>query len=383
MPMTMAAHPWDLARLGVDAALDELEAAGMRAVEVAATYHTMDVISPRGGVRLFTSARGAVLFPARRARYGRIKPVVEGPGTATAWTSVAERARARGVGLQAAVVTLFQPWIVDEHPDCARVLPTGDAVGTSVCPSHPDVREYLAALCDDLVEQFGVATVRFQGPMPATYDFDWLRPRTIVRVPSTTRELLSACFCEHCVARGTAIGLDVSALRRRVQDAIAADLDAGSSAATGALAGDPELRGYLLRFEAAAVELLAGVRGGATTDQPVQLSSTAWTPFPRLLASDVDEVLAGLVATVDHVSLTPGWFTERNRRLKPVAERLGSPLGLGLVIMQLHEGDGDGVPKELAEARSLGVDDLTLFSWGSLRPRDVEAFAAAVRAEFG
>jgi hypothetical protein len=51
--------------------------------------------------------------------------------------------------------------------------------------------------------------------------------------------------------------------------------------------------------------------------------------------------------------------------------------------MQLHEGDGDGVPKELAEARSLGVDDLTLFSWGSLRPRDVEAFAAAVRAEFG
>jgi hypothetical protein len=386
MPMTMAVYPWDLARAGVDTAVDEIAAIGVQAIEVASNYHTMDVVSPRAGVRMYTSPRGSVLFPARPERYGRIAPMTAEPEVCGAWPEVATRARAHGLGLQAAVVALFQPWIVDAHPDCARVLPTGDPVSESVCPSNPHVREYLAALCGDLVDQFGVETLRFQGPMPATYDFDWLRPRTLVRVPSAARELLAACFCASCAARGRALGLDVDALQRRVREMIAGALDSGSSAAIDE-AVDDELRTYLLEFERAAPELLSAVRAGIGASAGVRISSTAWTPFPRLLAGELDEVLRGLVVTVDHVSLTPGWFSDRNRRIRPVAERASSPVELGLVLMKLGRGTtgrdgGAGAPPELDEAAALAVDDLTVFTWGSMRERDVRELVATVRAAF-
>jgi hypothetical protein len=383
VPLTMAVYPWDLARAGVVAAVDEIAAVGVQAIEVASNYHTIDAVSPRAGVRSYSSARGSVLFPARRERYGRIVPMTAEPDVRGAWPVAADRARARGLTLHAAVVPLFQPWIVDAHPDCARVLPTGDPVSTSVCPSDPDVREYLAALCADLVDQFGVELLRFQGTMPAAYDFDWLRPRTAVKVPPVARELLACCFCRTCTARGRSLGLDVDGLRRRVRATIGEALESGVGVAPDDVLDD-ELRAYLVQYERAANELLSAVRAGVGTPGSVRISSTAWTPFPRLLAGSLDEVVAGLVTAVDHVSLTPGWFSERNRRLRPVAAQASSPIDLGMVLMKLSGGAEDGErPVELDEAVSLAVDDVTVFTWGSLRKRDVDELVAAVRAVWG
>jgi hypothetical protein len=381
--LTMSAYPWDLARVGVDAVVGETEAAGMGAIELAANYHTMDVVSPRAGVRAYSSPRGAVLFPARPSRYGRIQPHPGAPEEAGAWTELATTARERGLTVTAAVVALFQPWIVDAHPDCARVLPTGDAHGQSVCPANPDVREYLAALSSDLVDQFGVDSLRFQGPMPATFDFDWLRARSLVTFSSVARELLGICFCQACERRGTDAGIDVVPLRSYVRDTIDRELDQPRTTSFDDLIAHDELGAYARLYASAAVELLGAVRD-SILPTGTRISSTAWTPFPRLLAAADDDVLGALVTTVDQVSLTPGWSTERNRRIKPLAAARGETVDTGMVIMRLSPGDdGDASSKELREAAALEVDEITIFSWGSLRAGDVTEIADAVRAEFG
>ena len=100
-----------------------------------------------------------------------------------------------GLAVNAWTVTLFQPWIIDAHPECARVLPGGDRSGSGVCPANEDVREYFAVLCDDIVDQFDVSMIRLEGIITRTYDFDWLRPRVVVSVPPVARELLAVCFC--------------------------------------------------------------------------------------------------------------------------------------------------------------------------------------------
>ena len=69
------------------------------------------------------------------------------------WPEVVDRARSVGLDVNAWTVTLYQPWIVDAHPDCARVLPGGDPIGSGVCPANDDVRDYLATLCADIVDQ--------------------------------------------------------------------------------------------------------------------------------------------------------------------------------------------------------------------------------------
>jgi hypothetical protein len=380
--ITMSAYPWDLARVGVGPAIDETEGAGMGAIELAANYHTMDVVSPRAGVRAYSSPRGAVLFPARSSRYGRIKPLTGEPEVCGSWPELAALAGTRGLAVKAAVVALFQPWIVDAHPDCARVLPTGDAHGQSVCPANTDVREYLAALSGDLVDQFDVDTLRFQGPMPATFDFDWLRARSLVTFSSVARELLSICFCSACVRRGVDAGIDVAQVQAFVRGTIDRELDEPRVVSFADLATHDELVTYALLYERAAVELLEAVRSGVTPTA-TRISSTAWTPFPRLLAPATDDVLGDLVTAVDQVSLTPGWSTERNRRIKPIAHARQQPVDTGMVVMRLTPGDeGDATPNELREAASLEVDEITVFSWGSLRERDVTAIADAVRTAF-
>src|SRR5438552_2466081 len=190
MRVTAYAYPWDLARLGVERVLGEMAAHGIAAVDLAATYHPIDALSPRGGHALFTSPRGAVHFPARLERYGRIQPSMSpDPEIRAVWPATARAAVSSGLGLNAWTVVLFQPWIADAYPDCARVLPSGDPIGSGVCPASEDVREYVAVLCADIAEQFGVETLRLEGIMPAAYDYGWLRPRVLVEVSLLARQL--------------------------------------------------------------------------------------------------------------------------------------------------------------------------------------------------
>ena len=94
MRLTTFVYPWDLARLGVERTLEQLVAEGFDGIHLASTYHPIDALSPRGGtVSLFTSARGAVHFPARAERYGRIRPSTSPAAVCAVWPRC-RRARA-------------------------------------------------------------------------------------------------------------------------------------------------------------------------------------------------------------------------------------------------------------------------------------------------
>ncbi len=199
-------------------------------------------------------------FPARPERYARIQPRTSSSETCAVWPEVAEHAAALGLAVNAWTVALYQPWIVDAYPDCARVLPSGDPVGSSVCAANDDVREYLATLCADVVDQFGVRMLRLEGVMPAAYDYGWLRPRVLIDVSPLARALLALCFCASCLRRASVAGLDGERLRRLVLSTIAAELDDGlaSPAATeraAKLDADAELRAFVMQHERASIEL--------------------------------------------------------------------------------------------------------------------------------
>jgi hypothetical protein len=358
--------------------LRELADAGIEAIDLAATYHPIDSLSPRGGARLFTDPRGAVHFPARPDRYGAIRPKTSTPEIGAAWTALAEQAGAFGVAVNAWTVTLFQPWIIDAHPSCARVLPTGGSVGSGVCAANDDVREYLATLCADMIDQFELDILRLEGLMSPGYDFDWLRPRTIVDVPPLARELLSICFCASCVRRGADAGLDVERLRATVNDAVASAIDGTGADMSATLGADAELDAFVLQHERAALELIEVAVSQVAADRRPRLSATAWTPFTTLLGAHEDALVGELADAVDQAVLFPGWFAERNDTLAALARSGDHDLELGLLVTGLQPGEGR--PRELQEALDLGVTDLSLYNWGLQRPSDVRAFTAGVRA---
>jgi hypothetical protein len=396
MRVTTYAYPWDLARLGVERTVRQMVGEGIDAIDLAATYHPIDSLSPRDGMRLFSNARGAVYFPARTERYGRIRPLTHSAEICGVWPEVAKHACAVGLELNAWTITLFLPWIRDAYPDCARVLPGGDCSGSGVCPANADVQEFLATLCADVVEQFGVSLVRLESVMPL-FDFDWLRSRVLFEIPPLARTLLNLCFCGACTARATAAGVDVERLRRVVNDAIAAEICEGQVGAgadrAATLAANRELRAFVTLYVQSSIELVRAiasrVKGIAGT---ARISLNATTPYTSLLgAAAEDELLAQLIGAADQIGLHPGNPTS-NRRVARLAARATPRREVSALIPRVRIPGSTGPvaqtpganPEQTGfqEAAELGVDEIALYNYALLRDRDVPDFVAAARRAF-
>jgi hypothetical protein len=212
-------YPWDFARLGVSEVLDDLQSWSVQGVHLAANYHQISAVSPRGqDLRVFFAPRGGVFFPARAERYGRIRPSVwPDHEVSGVWREVARQVEARSMVLTAWTIAMFQPWMAQDYPFAARVSATGDRTDAGVCPNSPDVQEYLANLAVDLSEQFDVRGFALEGNVLPPYDYGWIRPRMFTRLTSLAQRLLRLCFCENCQGLALARGLDPQALGQRVR----------------------------------------------------------------------------------------------------------------------------------------------------------------------
>lgn len=389
MRTTTYCYPWDLARLGVARTLGEIAGHGFDAIDLAANYHPIDALSPRGGLDLFSDARGAVYFPARDGQYGRIRPFIHSHEVARAWPEAASEAARIGLGLNSWTITLFQPWIRDAHPDCARVMPWGSRSGSGVCAANADVRDYVAALCGDLAEQFGIALFRLEGVMSHTFDLDWLRPRNLVTIPPLARTLSNLCFCDSCKGRGQADGIDVAALQARVVGAIEAEIagDPGCEGMAASLAVDAELISFTETHVRASIELVQHVV--ARVGHSAQVSCNAITPYRSLLGEARDNaLLSGFIQAATQID---------GNVLNPTGNRLAAelnavaqdprPLSALYVTVRnptltspdhLAEAGANRMLENLQATADTGVRELALYNFGLLPDCDVRAFMAAV-----
>ncbi len=405
MRVTAYTYPWDVARIGVDRVLEDLAGHGVAAIDLAATYHPIDTLSPRGdSVRTFTSARGAVHFPPLFDRYRRIRPSVSSQEISAAWPAIVERAPSFGLDVNAWVVVLYQPWIVDGYPDCTRILPGGDPVGSGVCASNGDVREYIATLCKDLVDQFGVDLIRLEGVAPGGYDYGWLRPRVLVDVPPLARDLLALCFCPSCVAKAASVGLDVERLRRIVRSRIICEINAGESGEIdGELPGDsditadPELHEFAVQHERASVELIGEVRSRVGTSM-AKLSTTTWTTYSSLLGEDAKPLFGELADVIDQL-LVGSRDKERLDDLVASGHPRAGAVGRTTLVTPMRnsvpggmapvvgapEGEGLGgrVRAYLHAVASLGLEEVCLYNYGLLRDCDIRDILGAVTEVWG
>jgi hypothetical protein len=380
--------------MGVEPTLKRMADDGIDGVDLAATYHPIDSLSPRAGVRLFSDARGAVYFPARVERYGRIRPQLHSDELCAVWPEAARHAAAAGLSLNAWTITLFQPWIRDAFPDCARCLPNGDASGSGVCAANEDVRDYIVTLCDDVVDQFGVDIVRLEGVIPHMFDLDWLRPRALVDLSSLARMLLNLCFCDTCTSKASTAGLDTGRLQALVNGVIDSEIAGGSteqSAERGAtLAADPELCAYVTRYVQSSIDLSRAVRdrlGGRA-----RISGNAATPYGALLEPQAeDELLMQFIDVADQIALHPA-NPHGNHRVADLNARASTPRELSMLFARVQvnsastHGAGNANEQfaaDLDEAAARGTGEITLYNYALLRDTDVSDFVSGVRAKFG
>lgn len=373
------AYPWDVFDIGVEDAFAELQDAGVVALDLATAYHPIATFSPRAGARrMLYQEQGAVFFPARTERYGRIKPSVwPDAELMTAWPKAAETAQRYGIALRGWTIGMFQPWIAHHYPDCARVMATGAVVPAGACPGSPDVQEYIATLVTDAASQFDLSGIRLEKISFPGYDYGWVRPRVLLNLGAWTKWLLSVCFCPSCTRQGEEAGVAVGALRQRIVTEVQADFDGVSGSQDRAarhqewLADDADYAEYIRLRDASVVKLLATVASS--------LSGTG-RHVPLGVYYDPDEV--DFAKCAEHIdAITMGYFTsaEDAKKNRQLADAENLQLDYLLYISDTRTPDSAEINEKVQAFAGLPVDEIGIYNFGLLRKSYIPALADKIR----
>jgi hypothetical protein len=305
---------------------------GCDAVSVAVAYHRGRRVFPRHR-RVSVLTRTMLYVEPERDRYGSLVPEGTRTEPLLRLREVCERT---GLRFRAWVVGLHNGELAAAHPDAAARLLDGSPAGHSLCPSAPEVVEYISALAGDIAAQLGPEYVDLEAAFYPAWEPSYTLTLALEPLSEQARLLGAQCFCVSCRAllgsaveeraRAAAGSPFADAVAEAVDEGVAAELAAGRADGAARLveataarvnsagsrlrvfaSGPPEqaaLQGVSAASVAAADALLFGcgpLAGGELQERFAGLRalagrtgtvSTNWTPDRRELAADVEGLAA-------------------------------------------------------------------------------------------
>ena len=212
-------YPWDVLDEGVESIVQRLQALRIRHASIAALYHQARMLLPHNPVRkLAVHAGGTCYIPFDRERYGALAPRSPLTDYDGLLETLAQRLRAAGIGMSAWMVLMHNSWLASAHPQLAITGVFGDRSPSNLCPSHPEVQDYVCALCADLkragVDQMDAESLDFAGFLHG----DHHEMQAYADIAQLDR-WLGLCFCQACQMRARAKGIDVERLMAQVRRA--------------------------------------------------------------------------------------------------------------------------------------------------------------------
>jgi hypothetical protein len=274
METSIFAFATDFADEGIETVLDNVhERGGLGGVTVAAAYHEGRDVFPHNPVRKVRFLEGGAVFfelgPALRAV--RLQPPVS--EAAHVFPELVVAAGRRGMPVRAWTVFLHNGALAAAHPDCAPENAFGDRYVTELCPAHPSVRAFAAALAAD-VARLGVATICSESLHYHALEHGYAHERYFVPLGPRARYLLGLCFCAHCLAAARAEGVDGESVRRAAGEEIERVFAGDAEEDVGELSLDGELEAYARARETVVTSLVEDVAeaAGDTSFEFIDLS---------------------------------------------------------------------------------------------------------------
>lgn len=256
-------YPWTLHREGIDDACERLADCGINAVTVAAHYHSVRSMQPRFLDDLFSAYEGGCYFdPGGAFDDVPIEPPVNRVGS---WNdplaTIVDGVHDHGLAVNAWTVCLHNTRLGSTNPRYRIESAFGDAHDHSLCPSHPEVRDYFAGVVGSIRER-DVDEVHLESlGFPSVFHghgsgFGHDKRQAVTTIAETL--LLSQCFCDGCRAAADSHSIDLDAARTRVLELLQrplTDPTVSTPPPNELIASEPVLDD-LLDFRAAVVERL-------------------------------------------------------------------------------------------------------------------------------
>ena len=289
----------------------------------------------------------------------------------------------------------------DEHQDCVTVNAFGDRYPADLCPAHPDVREYARALVADVC-RYEIGSILAESLHYHPVEHGHEHERYLIELGTKARYLLGLCFCEHCLARAAAAGVDGAAVQAAVRDELERAFASREAAVSGELersmladVAGGELGAYLdvraatvtsLAAEAAEVAAAAGKR--FVFMDPSGAVKGYWTGKPE--GGPAAEIgwrfgidLPGLAAVCPEVQVL-GYAAdvERVRLDLDAYRRTLADATLSVVLRPIPPDceTAENLAAKLALARELGLTWAGIYHYGFLRLETLDLIREAFEA---
>lgn len=380
-------YAWDLAETGASAAIDEFQTLGLDTVTIAGSYHAGKFLRPHGKVgKVYFPEDGTAYFATDTARYGAIRPR---PNSLLAEHDVLRELTEDGrVAVNVWLVLLHNTALGMAHPDSVVHNAFGDPYFYNLCPSAPEARTYAKGLAKDVTENYLVAGISIEALGFAPYAHGYHHEFALVRSNSWLENMLGLCFCDHCLARAEALGIDAQRLKAKVacdiEAYLASDIDFPADMAEAFwradIVADGDLRRYLDFRNNVVTSLVAEIRAEVRRDANVAVIPSVARPTGGAWYEGSD-----LGALGDATGIIEACFYEPSpMRMKAdlfdIRRRIGKDVKLrGILRPSFPDLETRGDVVAAVEALQVGgVDEIAFYNYGHLRRANLEWIGAAL-----
>lgn len=379
MNATMYAYAWDLAEEGVDTVLGRLRDAGMNGIALASSYHAGKFLRPHApGRKVYFTEDGTVYFRPDEKRYGRIKPRVN--SLVAEFDALREIERVDPDMRQVAwTVGLHNTPLGMAHPDATAHNAFGDPLYNSLCPSHPDVREYLVAMCSDIGANYPVSEIAIEAPGWQASRHGHHHEFELIALSPRVETMMGMCFCDSCRSREGADRIDADALHRRTREELETFFAEGTEPASDPLT-DPDWQAFIDWRGRVVAGLVAEVRAELNREVGLAIIPTVLSPnrecwvegsdLPRLAEA------AGRLEIPAYQTGVPAITAD----VADVRETVGPNARVGFILRPTYpnlHGSGE-VAEAVAALRAAGAESIAFYNYGHMRLESLDWIRAAL-----
>jgi hypothetical protein len=384
------AYPWDVAEIGVSAAVDRFLALGLNTVTITGSYHAGKFLRPHGkGGKVYFPEDGTIYFKPDLSRYGTIKPV-ENSLLSSGRDIVRELVGQSRMATNVWLVLMHNTRLGLAHPDAVVANAFGDRYIYNLCPSAPEARAYAIGLARDVTESYPVSGVSLETPGFLPYMHGYHHEFALNRPNRWLDSQLGLCFCAHCMGGAKRAGIQVEALKRQVASDIdaylASDLDFPADMAEAFwladVRSDGDLRAFLDWRCSVVTSLVREIRGAVRQDATVAVIPSVARPTAGAWYEGSDlAALAEAAGIIEACFYEPG-AARIKADLFDVKRRLREKGRLRGILRPAFP-DLESKGEFLAAIGALaagGVSEVAFYNWGHVRDANLEWIAEGLGA---
>ena len=375
----MYVYAWDLWQEGTAAVTDRLRDAGLNALSLATAYHAGKFLRPHApGGKVWFPEDGTVYFRPDPSRYGRLQP--QAASMVAEYDALPELARAAAdFHVTGWTVGLHNSRLGALHPDLCCQTPFGDPLVNALCPSQPEVRRYLTALCLDTAAQPGIREIAIETPGFQTYRHGHHHEFELIEMTEAVETLLGTCFCPACMARADLAEVDGAGLARQARRDLEAFFANGAAPVLNPQT-DPDWAALQACRADTVTSLVAEVR--AVLDPEISLAVIPSVQTPNSLCWREGSDLAALARVADRLEV-PAYQTGPAaiaQDMDQVRAAAGDSAAIGFILRPTwpHVTGPDDLAACVASARAAGASQLSFYNYGHMRLQSLDWIAAAL-----